>query len=56
MLICEMLIRTGADGIPASILDIEMLVGPGGRERTEQEFAGLFAEAGLHLERAMPAP
>jgi len=51
VVVCEMLIQPGIDGLAASILDIEMLVAPGGRERTEEQYAELFAKAGLHLER-----
>lgn len=44
-------------GVPsfAKVLDIEMLViTDGGRERTEAEFAQLFARAGLRLTRVVP--
>ena len=53
VLVCEMLITPGAESFPARILDIEMLVGPGGRERTEVGFAELFATAGLKLNRVI---
>jgi SAM-dependent methyltransferase len=53
ILVCEMLIITGPEGIPAEVFDIEMLLGPGGRERTESEFADLFASAGLKLSRVI---
>jgi hypothetical protein len=40
---------------PAKMLDIEMLVMTvGGKERTEAEFAELFASAGLELKRIVP--
>jgi hypothetical protein len=32
-------------------MDIEMLVSPGGKERTEEEYKELFAKAGLRLTR-----
>jgi hypothetical protein len=32
-----------------------MLVGPGGRERTREEFAALLDSSGLRLERAQDA-
>ena len=35
-------------------LDLEMLLLPGGRERTEQEFRQLFADAGFRLTRVVP--
>jgi 2-polyprenyl-3-methyl-5-hydroxy-6-metoxy-1,4-benzoquinol methylase len=53
VLVCEMVITTGPEGIPALILDIEMLVGAGGRERTQREYSELFAAAGLRLERVI---
>jgi hypothetical protein len=31
-----------------------MLVGPGGQERTLEEYTALFAAAGLRLTRAVP--
>jgi hypothetical protein len=37
----------------AAFSDLNMLVLPGGRERTEQEFGDLFAAAGLHLRRVI---
>lgn len=54
VLVCEMLVTEGPEGIPALLLDIEMLVGPGGRERTQGEFSELFAAAGLRLNRIIP--
>jgi hypothetical protein len=36
------------------LLDINMLVLTGGRERTKREFAGLFKTAGLKLRRVVP--
>jgi hypothetical protein len=38
----------------AKIIDLEMLLMPGGRERTEQEFRDLFARAGFQLTRIVP--
>jgi hypothetical protein len=35
-------------------LDLEMLLLPGGRERTEEEFNGLFAGAGFRMTRVVP--
>ena len=53
VLVCEMVITRGPEGLATLVLDIEMLVGAGGRERTEAEFANLFALAGLRLERVI---
>ena len=38
----------------AKTLDIEMLVSPGGKERTALEYAALFRQAGLKLSRIIP--
>ena len=40
----------------AKLMDLEMLVLPGGMERTEQEFRDLFAASGFRLERIIPTP
>lgn len=53
VLVCEMVISPGPEGLSALVLDIEMLVGAGGRERTHAEFAKLFAAAGLCLTRTI---
>ena len=36
------------------LIDIEMLLMPGGRERTEDEFRSLFDRAGFQLTRIVP--
>jgi SAM-dependent methyltransferase len=56
VLVCEMVIAPGPDGAVAHVLDIEMLVGAGGRERTEAEFSELFSAAGLRLEHVIRTP
>ena len=38
------------------IHDINMMVNPGGRERTEAEFRGLLAQADLRLTRVLSMP
>ena len=38
----------------AKMIDLEMMVLPGGRERTEQEYTSLFARAGFRLTRIVP--
>jgi C-methyltransferase len=45
-----------AQGVPsgAPIIDLEMLVSAGGRERTVDELAALFARARLRLRRVIP--
>ena len=39
-----------------ALLDVHMLVGPGGRERTEADFRKLFAAAGFRWATAAPLP
>jgi hypothetical protein len=39
---------------PGKILDMVMLVLPGGQERTEAEYAALLAKAGFRLSRVVP--
>ncbi len=38
----------------ANLLDLEMLLMPGGRERTEKDFRALFARAGFEITRILP--
>jgi hypothetical protein len=38
----------------AKLSDLNMMVGPGGRERMREEFATLFAAGGFALERVIP--
>lgn len=40
----------------SKLMDLEMLVLPGGMERTEKEFRELFAASGFRLERIIPTP
>jgi hypothetical protein len=55
VLVCEMVVPDSAAPAPSKFLDIEMLaLTPGGKERTAQEFADLFASAGLRLTRIVP--
>lgn len=53
VIVCEMLVTDGPEAMPALALDIEMLLGPGGRERSEAEFGALFAKAGLKLDKVV---
>jgi len=43
------------ENAPAKFSDLNMLVGPGGRERTEDEYAALFTAAGLTYVGATPS-
>jgi len=55
VLVCEMVVTDDPGPTPAKMLDIEMLVMTvGAKERTEAEFAELFASAGLKLNRIVP--
>ena len=38
----------------SKILDLEMLLMPGGRERSEREWRELFAKAGFEIARIVP--
>ena len=54
VLLAEMVIPPGNDPHVGKLLDLEMLVMVGGRERTEAEFRDLLAAAGLRLARVVP--
>lgn len=53
VLVVDTVIRPGNDPGWGKLLDINMLI-IGGRERTKQEFAEMFAKAGLKLIRVLP--
>ena len=54
VLLAEMVIPPGSDPHVGKLLDLEMLVMVGGRERTEGEFRDLLAAAGLRMARVVP--
>ncbi len=54
VVVAEMLIDDKGPPSPAPLLDLNMLVMLSGRERTAQEFGGLFASAGLKLHGVTP--
>jgi len=54
VLILDMVIPEGNEPHFGKILDLEMLVSPGGVERTETEFRELLAASGFRLERVVP--
>jgi hypothetical protein len=54
ILILEMVIPEGNEPHFGKILDLEMLVSPGGIERTETEFRELLADSGFRLNRILP--
>lgn len=49
LLVIERLIGPPNEDLAVKLSDLNMLVGPGGRERTLEEFATLFQAAGLRL-------
>lgn len=54
LLVVEIVIPDGNQESFGKLLDLEMLVLPGGRERTEEEFRSLFAAAGFELTQVVP--
>jgi hypothetical protein len=54
LLIVEMVIPDGDEMHPAKMLDMTMLVMPGGQERSEAEYAALLEKAGFRLTRVVP--
>jgi hypothetical protein len=54
ILLLEAIIQPGSSPDLGKIVDLEMLVMAGGRERTADEFAALFTRAGLRLARIIP--
>lgn len=56
LLVVEMIVSPGNEPSIAKLLDLEMLVITGGRERTEAEFKNLFESAGLTIARIIPTP
>jgi SAM-dependent methyltransferase len=51
VVLAEVVIGAANSGDDGPLLDVHMMVLPGGRERTEAEFAKLFSAAGLRLTR-----
>jgi hypothetical protein len=54
VLIIEMVLPASNAPHPGKMLDMMMLVGPGGQERTEQEYADLLGKARFRLARVVP--
>ena len=54
LLIIEMVLPAGNTPHPGKLLDMMMLVGPGGQERTEQEYGTLLDKARFRLTRVVP--
>jgi ubiquinone/menaquinone biosynthesis C-methylase UbiE len=54
VVLLELVVPPGNTPHMSKVLDIEMLLFPGGRERTEQEYAEIFARGGFRLTRVIP--
>jgi hypothetical protein len=54
LLVVDCVIRPGNYFSPAKFLDLQMLIFPGGHERSEKQFSELFAAAGWRLNRVIP--
>jgi len=54
LLIVEMVLPAGDEPHPGKMLDLMMLVGPGGQERTAEEYRALLAKAGFRMTRVVP--
>lgn len=54
LLVIESVIPPGNDFFPGKFLDLVMLLIPGGKERTEEEYRDLFARGGFELTRIVP--
>lgn len=54
LLVIESVIPPGNEPCPGKFLDLVMLLIPGGKERTEEEYRALFEHAGFELIRIVP--
>lgn len=54
VLVADAVIPEGPQPHLAKLIDLEMLLMPGGRERSEEEWRGLFARAGFEITRIVP--
>ena len=54
LLVLDSIVKPGVAGDFTPWKDLEMLVLPGGRERTESEFRDLLARGGFRLQRVIP--
>jgi copper chaperone CopZ len=54
VLVVDWVIQPGNDFSPGKFLDLQMLIFPGGCERSEKQFRDLFAAAGWQLTRIVP--
>jgi hypothetical protein len=56
VILIEGVIQPGSQPDLMKIIDLEMLLLPGGKERTAEQFTQLFAAAGFELTRIVPTP
>ena len=54
VLIVEMVVPEGNEPSPSKVMDVQMLVATGGKERTEREYKVLLESSGLRLNRCVP--
>jgi cyclopropane fatty-acyl-phospholipid synthase-like methyltransferase len=54
LLVVDCVIQPGNDFSPSKFFDLQMLIFPGGCERSEKQFCELFAAAGWKLSRVIP--
>lgn len=54
VLIVDMVVPAGNEPGPAKLVDMQMIVTTGGKERSEEEFRELLSSAGLKLTRVLP--
>jgi DNA-binding PadR family transcriptional regulator len=54
LLLLERVISGGGITLDDALTDLQMLIGPGGHERTGEEFQRLFAGSGFELSRIVP--
>jgi hypothetical protein len=54
VILLETVLQPGNQPDLGKLIDLEMLLLPGGKERTAEEFAALFARAGFELTRIVP--
>ena len=56
LLVVDAVVHPGNEFEPGKILDLEMLIFPGGLERTEVQFRDLFSASGWRLTHVIPTP
>jgi O-methyltransferase/methyltransferase family protein len=54
LLIVEVVLPSSGEPHPGKMLDLMMLVGPGGQERTTPEYSALLEKAGFRLTKVVP--